>query len=580
MNSNFTKLIFAGIATFMLAFPSINLFGQIPNDSPFPVDFIVEAPGGFSRTFDYVSVTNSTEWGVQPLKQTVSGELIWVDDDDIAGDGLDSLGCDTTSMADYTGKVALIRRGVCTFAFKAYYAQKAGAIGVVIVNNGGAALSGMSATDPQALEVTIPVVWIETADGAQFIPKVDAGESVIATFQVRSFYGELGPYAYGTPKDQIIPLDNIQVDLLNLNDTDPVFDVVGNVDITDPAGTVTTLTATLDSIAPASSATIEFADYLPSDVGSYEMVFTNSLTEDTIRRVFEITDYTYQIDNGNICTWPADCWIGYGYPYTDFVETDFLVHEWGNVYFAGPNGGTATHASFSIGNPDSLYTGDPSADVFTIILYDADTDGDGTIPGDEANYDNFAPVGFTTYVLTGEETPYEVLTVELEAPVTLNPNGVYLLMVGYNGVNSGLGIAPWPTFTGSNTYAAFEDVLFTDRLYMGGWSGVYNFVVRLHMDGFTPVSTKEVPPLDDAKVTLMPNPASDYLNVQLDLDEVADKVDIIITSVAGKMVMRQSFQNVQKETITFDTNNLPNGQYYLAINTPEGFRAKKFVVIK
>lgn len=577
MNSNFTKWFLAGIATFFMALP---MFGQIPNDSPFPVDFIVEAPGGFVRQYDYASVTNSTEWGVQPLKQTVSGELIWVDDDDVAGDGLDSLGCDTTSMADYTGKVALIRRGNCTFAFKAYYAQKAGAIGVVIVNNGGAALGGMSATDPQALEVTIPAVWIETADGAQFIPKVDAGESVTATFQVRSFFGDIGPYAYGTPKDQVIPLDNIQVDLLNLNDTAAVYNVQGQVDIIPPGGSVVTLTATIDSIAAATSATIEFDDYTPGDVGTYEMIYTNSLTEDTLRRSFEITDYTFQMDNGDICTWPADCWIGYGYPYTDFIETDFLEHDWGNVYFTGPNGGTATHFSFSIGNPDSLYTGDPASDVFTLILYDADPDGDGSIPGDESTYDNFTPVGFATYVLTGDETPYEVLTIELELPIVLDANGLYLLMVQYNGVNSGLGIPPWPTFSGTSSYAAYEDILWTDRLYVGGWSGVYNYVVRLHMEGFTTIGTKEPLALDGSKLSLMPNPASDHLNVKLGLENVADKVQMIITNSTGNLVTLKTVENVQNGTFTFDTSNLPAGYYFLSINTPEGFRAEKFVVVK
>ncbi len=576
MNSNFTKLLLVGMAAFLLAFPTSALFGQIPNDSPFPVDVIVEGPGGFARQYDYVSISDSDTWGVQPLSQTVSGELIWVDDDDIAGDGLDSLGCDTSSMADYTGKIALVRRGVCFFSDKIYYAQNAGAIGVIVVNNGGAATGGMAAGDDKGLAVTIPAVFIETADAAQFVPKVDAGETIIATFQVRSFFGDLGPYAYGTPKDQVVPLDKIQVDLLNINDSLPVLNISAKVEIVEPDGNIVTLNASKDTILPASVATIEFDDYLPEKAGAYQMVFTNSLTGDTLARAFEITDYTFQMDNGAICTWPTDCWIST--TDEDFV-TNFLVYDFGNVYYTGANEGTVTHFSFSLGNPDSLYTGDPLSDVFTLTLFDADPDGDGVV-GAETTYDNFTPIGFQSYVLTGEEGPYEVLTMELENPIILPANGIYLLMVQYNGVNSALGIPPWPTYSGTASYAGFEEVVFTDALNMDGFGGNYNLVVRMHMDGFTPVSVKPRPPLDRYKVALMPNPAGDYLNVRLSLDEVADKAEMIITSTSGKVMMRQSVQNVQEGVFTFDTSKLPAGHYYLAVNTPEGFRAEKFVVLK
>ncbi|MGH9284912.1 MAG: S8 family serine peptidase, partial [Acidimicrobiales bacterium] len=61
-----------------------------------------------------------------------------------------------------TGKVALIRRGTCTFHEKARNAQTAGAAGVVIYNN-VAGLQNITVAGPVA--ITIPVVSITAADG-------------------------------------------------------------------------------------------------------------------------------------------------------------------------------------------------------------------------------------------------------------------------------------------------------------------------------------------------------------------------------------------------------------------------------
>lgn len=62
-----------------------------------------------------------------------------------------------------TGMVALIRRGDCTFYEKAFNAQQAGAIAVVLYNNSAGRFSPTVAGTP---EITIPVVAISDAEGA------------------------------------------------------------------------------------------------------------------------------------------------------------------------------------------------------------------------------------------------------------------------------------------------------------------------------------------------------------------------------------------------------------------------------
>ncbi|MES2757150.1 MAG: PA domain-containing protein [Pseudomonadota bacterium] len=60
------------------------------------------------------------------------------------------------------GKIALVSRGTCGFIVKVKNAQNAGAIGVIVVDNVAAALSGLGGADPT---ITIPSVRVTLADG-------------------------------------------------------------------------------------------------------------------------------------------------------------------------------------------------------------------------------------------------------------------------------------------------------------------------------------------------------------------------------------------------------------------------------
>jgi minor extracellular serine protease Vpr len=76
-----------------------------------------------------------------------------------------------------SGTVALIRRGTCSAYEKALNAQSAGAVGVVVYNNGpGRATLNLAGTPP----VTIPVVLITAADGALADNRVAAGPVTVS----------------------------------------------------------------------------------------------------------------------------------------------------------------------------------------------------------------------------------------------------------------------------------------------------------------------------------------------------------------------------------------------------------------
>lgn len=76
------------------------------------------------------------------------------------------LACNPLSAANaaaVNGKIALVDRGVCTFAVKAKTCQNAGAVGVIVVNNAaGSPAPGLGGADPT---VTIPTISLTQADG-------------------------------------------------------------------------------------------------------------------------------------------------------------------------------------------------------------------------------------------------------------------------------------------------------------------------------------------------------------------------------------------------------------------------------
>lgn len=81
---------------------------------------------------------------------------------------------------DVKGKYVLISRGSCTFYEKAFNAQQAGALGVVLYNNVPGAINPSTAGDPP---ITIPVIMISKADGERLVADAKANGTTTVTWQ-------------------------------------------------------------------------------------------------------------------------------------------------------------------------------------------------------------------------------------------------------------------------------------------------------------------------------------------------------------------------------------------------------------
>ncbi|MFE7134785.1 M28 family metallopeptidase [Streptomyces sp. NPDC057638] len=95
----------------------------------------------------------------------------------------DTTGCEAADYAagGYAGKIALIKRGGCTFAIKQAAAADAGAIGAIIYNNVAGSMGG-TLSDPAAGR--IPVGGISQADGEKLVGQAAAGP-VSVGFEIR-----------------------------------------------------------------------------------------------------------------------------------------------------------------------------------------------------------------------------------------------------------------------------------------------------------------------------------------------------------------------------------------------------------
>ncbi len=545
---------------FSISFLSIG-WGQINAGSPFPIDFLIENPTSIAGNYDYG--TQADDWGPM-LNSDLRAEVIW------AYDATDSLAC-TAVVNDLTGKMALIRRGVCNFSTKIWNAEQAGAVGVIIVNhfddpdNNDETVINM-ALGANMEPVTIPAVFVSRSTGVIILSELDAGNTVTAAFDLRNLTNNSAPFAYQTPMSQVLPLTP-SVGYFN-DDSIAMVDVNITATITEPDGTVTVEDRAV-SVGPLGDSTLTFTQFVPTQMGAHMVMFTTDVNADTLRSPFVMTENTFAVDTGD----PSAA-VSIGNDRFVTAGNEFHV---GSAFYTGPNGGVATWASFAIGNPDTLFTNNPNADLFSLVVYDMDPDGDGVLGAD---YPDFEIVGFGGYTMTGNEQPHQLLTVEFFDPIVMKADGGYAIMVQYLGETAGIGKAPTFSIAGATNYPLPSTLVYEPpSFFTGGWASNNNHVVRLHLDGFT--STKnDLELLESSKVNIFPNPVSDNLNVELDLNENSENVRIVITDLSGKQMLSQRFENVKSQTFNFNVSTFSNGAYLMNIITDEGFRVNKFVVNK
>jgi hypothetical protein len=166
-----------------------------------------------------------------------------------------------------------------------------------------------------------------------------------------------------------------------------------------------------------------------------------------------------------------------------------------------------------------------------------------------------------------------------------------------------------PTATALNMTIGFNrgfhdytaTVLLTDSLYRTGVAGFrpsYAPILGKKVDtdwstvafgqGFVPTVRMTVLPWRvkdetltiDHKIEVFPNPAKDVATISVDLPHAVIGLAVQVLDNNGRLIQEQLFNNVQKDNLNLNIENLASGSYMLRILTPDGTRMKKLIVAK
>ncbi len=132
------------------------------------------------RDFPAGAASTDGSWGFNPTSFSVTNDLVFINDGQgDVNDGCCSVSDPTNGRCTghnwgVTGKIALLRRGTCTFGAKALNAQDAGAVGTIIINNGSNGVAGM-AGGTYGPSVTIPTQMIGKDNGNLLVAELGGG---------------------------------------------------------------------------------------------------------------------------------------------------------------------------------------------------------------------------------------------------------------------------------------------------------------------------------------------------------------------------------------------------------------------
>jgi len=166
------------------------VFGGISGPTVFSTsaNLTVNSPTGVAGAYPCIP---NTSFGAA-ITTPITANVVLVNDGVSAPT---SLGCGASVAGSLTGKIALIRRGSCPFSDKIKFAQDAGAIAVIMMNNISGPPISMGGTDANAVATTIPSIMINITDGNLIETALSSGTVNVT----------LNPSAPGAVNGNIVP---------------------------------------------------------------------------------------------------------------------------------------------------------------------------------------------------------------------------------------------------------------------------------------------------------------------------------------------------------------------------------------
>lgn len=551
----------------------------------------VEAPSPNEGNYDFTYATGTT-WACPDLTipgNSVQGEMVFCSD----GTAADSLACGTlTNDAAINGNIAVLYRGSCEFGLKAFNAQTAGAIGVIIINNAAGAPVAMGG-GANGLSVTIPVIMVSNVTGALLKAEIEAGLTTVFIGSKNGLYvNDLGI----TSADYLRSKSFSNLQLLSQDASEFEVEIgtwVRNYGQNDQTGI--TLNCMIDlgasnvynetspsfSLLSGDSVFVSLPAFTQTSYanGYYDMAYTvmmpplDESTYDNVREAdFMINDSLWSYGKIDPLTYKPITNITQFNGTTGSMEV-CLAFQDANASRVGIKG-----INFSAGTPQNPTPTSIDGEFVEIAVYEW-TDvftiidlGNGTPDLNNVALDQ---ISSAEYIYTSDLQATNVYAA-FETPVILEDDKRYLFCLNLYSTNL------YPGYVSDMDYSANFDqylqpinMVRSDggQFFPVGFAGGISPAMSINFYDAASANLVELP---TSGIVAYPNPASEIVNIPH--GKMEGNVSVTIIDINGRIIETQNSTSCSS-TLTVDVSSLPTGMYTMKLTYEDGTSENIQVVV-
>ncbi|MGH1435296.1 MAG: T9SS type A sorting domain-containing protein [Lewinella sp.] len=369
------------------------------------------------------------------------------------------------------------------------------------------------------------------------------------------------------------------------------------------AGSATQATVTLNMTITNNAGAEVYNDEIVytdivSDSTAENVLFPTEFTPPAVADIYTAT-YSLSYDGDDMDAIPGNNTNQFVFSVTDTLfakeigstrgvsPADDDSYTYGNVYTINSDmtlEGEPLHArtiSFGVTNADEL-----AGRFVTVLLLEWPEDANESFIAEQ---DEYTIYGFNSYEFTGNEGDGLITVMANEdGPLPLTEGFNYIAAIQYSTdddqamflqASEDYDYAAMTFYTDSLDrirYSAALDVSNEGDLSMTGFGQDIVPVVRLSVGNDVVTSTSEVE-LPTGAVSVFPNPANTYVNLDFDLEEQTSG-RLVVFNTKGQVIINRTLDNVMKERIQLETAGLPSGTYLIRVDTELGVSNRMITV--